>query len=112
MKTFRELLARNPLLDICLFNFIFTSIMIGIGFLISYFFKYQIGLVVFLESMLVLVICYSSFNGNANSRSSFGVSDRKIMGEHDYYLGAYHFIIKLGISGVLLFIASGVLGMK
>lgn len=112
MKKAKEFLDRHPLISILVFNLVAFPIAVAISFVIRHFTHFDIGNIIFAESMLFLVMCYSSINGNASSRSSFGVYDPNIIGENDYYYGAYHFAIKYGILGASLFFASGFFGMK
>ena len=112
MKKAKEFFSRHPILEMLAFNTIAFPIAIGIGLLIRHYSNFDFGTIIFAESLFVLMICYSCVNGNADSRMANTVYDRKILAEHDYYLGAYHFAIKYGILGVSLFLASGFFGMR
>lgn len=112
MKKAKEFFSRHPIIEMLVFNAIAFPIVLGIGFIIKHYSNFNIGNIIFAESLMILIMCYASINGNADSRTAGNVYDSRIIAQHDYYLGAYHFAIKYGILGVSLFVASGYFGMK
>lgn len=112
MKKAKEFLSRHPIISMLVFNVVAFPIAVVMGLIIRHFTHFNLGSIIFAESMLVLIMCYSSINGNAGFHSSKGFYDPNIVGEVDYYFGAYHFAIKYGILGASLFFASGLFGMK
>lgn len=107
MKAFLE---QHPILALLVFNVIAIPVSTLIGYFISRFGQWHFGTVLFAESMLVLVVCYSAINGNSRSNVGFGRHNNESDSTH--YFGAYNFAIKYGILGVGLFVLSGVFGMK
>lgn len=107
MKAFFE---KHPILALLAFNLIAIPVFTLLGFAISYFGHWHLGMVLFLESLLILVVCYSAVNGNSHNNVGFG--RHNAASDTTHYFGAYHFAIKYGILGIGLFVLSGVFGMK
>lgn len=112
MKKFKAFFSKHPILEMLFFNVIAIPVATGAGIGISCYSGWDTGTVIFVESIFVLMICYSAINGNAGAKTAGFVYDRKVIADHESHYGAYHFAIKYGILGVGLFLMSGLFGMK
>ncbi len=112
MKRFKAYLDQHPIIAIIVFDFICFPITLLIGVAIEHFGHFGMGNIIFFESIFILMICSSAINGNSDSRMLFGQPVHTNMNQHNYYLESYHFAIKYGSLGILLFLSSGYFGMK